>query len=76
MNLSIAELHHRMRMTAGNEKLARPTISRILNDTYPAEPGASTVTGLAEMLGASTDYIFRTKANLISNQKQTCVSMI
>jgi transcriptional regulator with XRE-family HTH domain len=57
MNLTLTELHQRLRNTAGNEKLARPTISKIVNDTYPAEPGVSIVTGLSQVFSTSTDYI-------------------
>lgn len=58
LNLSLKDLLLRLRQTEGNQQLARPTLSRIVNDSYDSEPGVSIVTGLAEVLGTSTDYIF------------------
>ena len=56
--LTMAELVRRLRKTHDNEKLARSTIHRILNDEYSASPGASIVVGLAKVLGVSTDYLY------------------
>lgn len=55
--MSSNELLARLHTTEGNERFARPNLSKIINNSYPGEPAAQIVRGLALVLGTSTDYL-------------------
>jgi transcriptional regulator with XRE-family HTH domain len=55
--LSTVGLLARLRHTDGNERLARPTLSKVVNGSYGGRPSAHLVRGLAETLKTTTDYL-------------------
>lgn len=55
--LSTNGLRERLLLAHHSVSLARPTLSRIINDSYEGEPSALIVRGLAEVLETSTDYL-------------------
>ena len=55
--LSTVGLLARLRHTDGNERLARPTLSKVVNGSYRGRPSAHLVRGLAETLKTTTDYL-------------------
>ncbi len=55
--LSTAGLLARLRYTDGNERLARPTLSKVINGSYGGRPSAHLVRGLAETLETTTDFL-------------------
>jgi len=56
-HLSTAGLLARLRYTDGNERLSRPTLSKVVNGSYGGRPSAHLVRGLAETLETTTDYL-------------------
>lgn len=52
-NQLLASLH----ATEGNERLARPNLYKIVNNSYAAEPAAQIVRGLALVLGTTADFL-------------------
>ena len=55
--LSTVGLLARLRYTDGNERLARPTLSKGVNGSYGGNPSAHLVRGLAQTLETTTDYL-------------------
>ena len=55
--LSTVGLLARLRHTDGNERLARPTLSKVVNGSYGGRPSAHLVRGLAETLETTTDFL-------------------
>jgi transcriptional regulator with XRE-family HTH domain len=55
--LSTVGLLARLRHTDGNERLARPTLSKVVNGSYRGRPSAHLVRGLAETLETTTDFL-------------------
>lgn len=56
-HLSTVGLLARLRHTNGNERLARPTLSKVVNGSYGGRPSAHLVRGLAETLETTTDFL-------------------
>jgi transcriptional regulator with XRE-family HTH domain len=55
--LSTVGLLARLRYTDGNERLSRPTLSKVVNGSYGGRPSAHLVRGLAETLETTTDFL-------------------
>lgn len=55
--MSFSQLLARLHATEGNERLARPNLYKIVNNSYPAEPAAQMVRGLALVLGTTSDFL-------------------
>lgn len=56
-HLSTVGLLARLRHTDGNERLSRPTLSKVVNGSYGGRPSAHLVRGLAETLETTADFL-------------------
>ncbi len=55
--LSSARLLALLRCTDGNERVSRPTLSKLVSGSYGATPSVNVVRGLALALNTTTDYL-------------------
>ncbi|HSN77664.1 MAG TPA: hypothetical protein VL334_21530 [Anaerolineae bacterium] len=55
--LSTVGLLARLRYTDGNERLSRPTLSKLVNGSYGGRPSTHVVRGLAQTLDTTADYL-------------------
>lgn len=55
--LSSAGLLALLRCTDGNERVSRPTLSKLVNGSHGATPSVAVVRGLAQALNTTTDYL-------------------
>jgi transcriptional regulator with XRE-family HTH domain len=55
--LSSAGMLALLRCTDGNERVSRPTLSKLVSGSYGATPSVTVVRGLAQALNTTTDYL-------------------
>jgi transcriptional regulator with XRE-family HTH domain len=56
-HLTANRLLDKVRQSQPGVRLTRPTLSKIINDSYEGEPSALIVRGLAQALDATADYL-------------------
>jgi len=56
-HLSTVDLLARLRRTGGNERVNRVTLSKVVNNSYRAQPSVVFVRGLAQALNTTSDYL-------------------